>query len=98
MDTIDLKKIDGSDADPKVKEVYRLLKKYMEQPERKAWLKMRQELHDAVYESKIWTDAEIAAMVAKEMVPLVINDLYKGVQGSALNSFPSAPGICTSLS
>ncbi len=42
-DTIDLKKIDHSDADPKTKEVYRLLKKYMEQPERKAWLKTRQE-------------------------------------------------------
>jgi hypothetical protein len=92
-DTIDLKKIDGSDADPKVKEVYRLLKKYMDQPERKAWLKMRQELHDAVYESKIWTDAEIAAMVAKEMIPLVINDLYKGVQGSAAVVTDQKPGV-----
>ncbi len=39
MSQIDLKRINDSDADPKVKEVYRLLKKYMDQPERKQWLR-----------------------------------------------------------
>lgn len=70
------------DFDPKVKEVYTLLKKYLKQPERKAWITQRHECWDAVKESKIWTDKEKSDMEAKGMVPLTVNDLYKGVQGS----------------
>lgn len=92
-DTIDLKKIDASDADPKVKEVYRLLKKCMEQPERTAWVTMRHELHDAVEESKIWDEKEEQTMLAKDMIPLTINDLYKGVQGSTAVVTDQKPGV-----
>jgi len=92
-DIIDFKKIDASDADPKVKEVYRLLKKYMEQPERKQWLKMRKECHAAVYESEIWTEEEKKQMSDKDMIPLTINDLYKGVQGSAAVVTDQKPGV-----
>jgi hypothetical protein len=94
---IDLNRIDASDADPKVKEVYRLLKKYMDQPERKQWLKTRDDCWDAVYESgeksTIWTEEERNAMEKKGMVPLTINDLYKGVQGSAAVVTDQKPGI-----
>lgn len=94
---IDLNRIDASDADPKVKEVYRLLKKYMDQVERKRWLKTRSDCWDAVYEdgerSTIWTQEERTAMEKKGMVPLTINDLYKGVQGSAAVVTDQKPGI-----
>jgi hypothetical protein len=93
MDGIDLKKIASSDADEKVKEVYRYLSLYMRQPERKAWLKMRTECSDAVYESAIWTEDEKAQMLKKDMIPLTINDLYKGVQGSAAVVTDQKPGV-----
>ena len=97
MSVIDLKRINDSDADPKVKEVYRLLKKYMDQPERKAWIKTREDCWDAVYESgeksTIWTEEERSAMEKKGMVALTINDLYKGVQGSAAVVTDQKPGI-----
>ncbi|HSW65045.1 MAG TPA: hypothetical protein VLH56_17300 [Dissulfurispiraceae bacterium] len=92
-DGIDLKKIANSGADERVIEVYRLLSQYMRQPERKAWLKMRQECSDAVYESAIWTDEEKAQMLKKDMIPLTINDLYKGVQGSAAVVTDQKPGV-----
>ncbi len=81
------------DLESKVVEVYRLLKKYIAQPERKEWIKARNECWDAVYEGKIWTDAEKKAMEDKEMVPLTINDLYQGVRGSAAIVTDQKPGI-----
>jgi len=94
---IDLKKIDASDADPKVKEAYKLLKKYGEQPQRTEWLATRADCWDAVYESgdksTIWTEKERKAMIDKDMVPLTINDLYKGVQGSAAVVTDQKPGV-----
>ncbi len=94
---LDLKKINASDADPKVKEAYKLLKKYGEQPQRTEWLTTRADCWDAVYESgeksTIWTEKERKAMVDKDMVPLTINDLYKGVQGSAAVVTDQKPGV-----
>ncbi len=78
---------------PKAKEVYVLLKKYMKQPERRKWLEVRRQCWEAVYESKIWTEEEKAQMILKGMVPLTINDLYKGVQGSAAIVTDQKPGI-----
>jgi hypothetical protein len=97
MPDIDLKRISASDADPKVKEVYKLLKKYIDQPERKQWIERRNDNWDAVYEdgdrSTIWTEAERKAMMEKGMVPLTVNDLYKGVQGSAAVVTDQKPGV-----
>jgi len=81
------------DLDPKVKEVYRLLRTYMEQPERKAWLRVRRECWDAVYENQIWTEKEKKAMEDKGMVPLSINDCYQGVRGSSAVVTDQKPGI-----
>jgi hypothetical protein len=97
MPDIDIKRIEKSDADPKVKEVYKLLKKYQRQPERTEWIKKRADCWDAVYEydekSTIWTAEERKAMDEKGMIPLTINDLYKGVQGSAAVVTDQKPGI-----
>jgi hypothetical protein len=94
---IDLKRIDQSDADPKVKEAYKFLKKYMKQPARAEWLRKRNDCWDAVYEydekSTIWTADERKAMDEKGMIPLTINDLYKGVQGSAAIVTDQKPGV-----
>src|SRR3990172_3916039 len=94
---INLTQIEKSDADPKVKECYRLLKRYMEQPERKSWLAARADCWDAVYESgdqsTIWTAAQRKEMELKGMVALTINDLYKGVQGSSAIVTDQKPGV-----
>ncbi len=94
---INLTAIDKSDADPKVKEVYKLLKKYMKQPERTKWLAKRADCWDSVYEydddSTIWTEKQRDEMTKKGMVPLAINDLYKGVQGSAAIITDQKPGV-----
>lgn len=81
------------DLDPKLLEVYRLLKKCLKQPERKEWLKSRRECWDAVYKSVIWTEKQKTEMELKGMVPLTINDLYKGVQGSAAIITDQKPGV-----
>jgi hypothetical protein len=97
MPDIDIKQIDNSDADPKVKEVYKLLRKYMKQPARTEWLRKRADCWDAVYEhdekSTIWTAEERKAMEEKGMIPLTVNDLYKGVQGSAAIVTDQKPGV-----
>lgn len=81
------------DLDPKVKEVYRLLTRYIEQPARKAWIRVRRECWDAVYENAIWSEKEKAAMEEKGMVPLAINDCYQGVRGSSAVVTDQKPGI-----
>lgn len=94
---IDVKRIDNSDAVSEVKEVYRLLKRLMDQPERKKWLRKRRDNWDAVYESEgdstIWTDKQRKDMEDKGMIPLTINDLYKGVQGSSAVVTDQKPGL-----
>ncbi len=81
------------DLDPKVKEVYRLLKKYIAQPERKAWITLRRECWDVVYENAIWTETEKKQMEDKGMVALAINDCYQGVRGSSAAVTDQKPGI-----
>lgn len=93
IDIIDVKKIEESGADPKVLEVYRLLKKYREQPARAEWLKQAKTNWEASHESKIWTDQEEKEIKDKGMIPLAINDLYKGVQGSSAIATANKPGV-----
>lgn len=94
---INLNSIDNSDADKRVKEAYRLLKKYADQTVRKEWLKKRRDCWDAVYEDEehttMWTDKQRKDMEDKGMIPLVINDLYKGVQGSSAVITDQKPGV-----
>lgn len=83
MDTIDLKRMARDDVDPKVLEVYRLLKRYKDSPKRNAWAKQRKKNWDAVAENKIWTEKELEAMRKQGQVPANYNHLNKGVQGSS---------------
>lgn len=82
-----------SKVDEKVQEVYKLLKKYANSTERKAWLRARNRNWDAAFESQIWTDKEKKEMTEAGMIPLSINDLYKGIQGSAAVATDQRPGI-----
>lgn len=94
---IDLTAIKNAKPDDKVLDVYKRLKKYAGQPQRKAWLKKRRDCWDAVYEDEehttIWTEEQRKAMEDKGMIPLVINDLYKGVQGSSAVVTDQKPGV-----
>jgi hypothetical protein len=93
---IDLKKIEGSNANPKVIEVYRLLKRYKEHDKRKEW-------EDKIYKrgwevafgenDAIWEADERDQMTKKNQIPVAINDLAKGIQGASAVATANKPGI-----
>lgn len=94
METIDLKKIKGDKAsDKRVIEVYSLLKRYMEAPERAKWERRRKDSWAAVAENEMWSDEEKAEIYKSRQIPIVVNKLNKGVQGSAAIVTASKPGI-----
>jgi hypothetical protein len=83
IDTSQIEKITpGNDADNRVREVYRLIRKFKAQRARQKWLDRYEEAWDAI-ENKMWTDAEKEELVEAGMVPLVTNKCNKGVQGSS---------------
>ncbi|MFH2100101.1 MAG: hypothetical protein ABIJ95_11360 [Pseudomonadota bacterium] len=71
----------SSDADPKVTEVYRLLRVYAADKDRKAWLSRRDEAWKAMG-NEMWTDSEKESIRKQGQEPLVFNLINKGVQGS----------------
>lgn len=72
----------GNTADARVREVYRLIRKFKAQSARQKWLDRYEEAWNAI-ENEMWTDAEKKELVSAGMVPLVTNDCNKGVQGSS---------------
>lgn len=72
----------GNDADEKVKEVYRFIRKFQSQKARRDWLDRYEEAWNAI-ENNMWTDAEKEELIEAGMVPLVTNRCNKGVQGSS---------------
>jgi hypothetical protein len=80
-------------VDERVREVYKLLRKFKNSKERRTWLKSRERNWDAAFESKIWTDEEERQMKEKGVIPLTINDLFKGIQGSTAIATDQRPGI-----
>ncbi len=96
MNEIPIDKITESDAKPEVIEVYRLLKKYKEDSDRTWWV-------DQVYRrgwevaygksDTLWTEEEKQAMLLKGQIPISINDLHKGIQGSSAVATANKPGI-----
>lgn len=80
-------------ADPKVVEVYRTLKRYGEAQERQRWIKNRDEGWKAVGDNKMWEDADAKKVESRGQVPLVINKVSKGVQGSAAIVTDSKPEV-----
>lgn len=72
----------GNNADARVREVYRLIRKFKAQPARQKWLDRYEEAWNAI-ENNMWTDAEKEELIEAGMVPLVTNRCNKGVQGSS---------------
>lgn len=96
INTIDINKITSSDADKRVIEVYRLLKRYKEDDDRTKWVK---DVYQRGWEvawgdnDALWTADEREAMTNKGQIPIAINDLAKGIQGSSAVASANKPGI-----
>ena len=96
MSEIDLKKMEQSDVESEVMEVYKLLKKFKDDPDRQKWV-------DNVYKrgwevawgdnDALWSQKEKDAMIAKDQIPIAVNDISKGIQGSCALSTANKPGI-----
>lgn len=96
-ETLDLKNIESSSADKRVVEVYRYLKRYKDDPDRVWWLnEVYEKSWKAAQENELWEEDEKAAMTAKDQIPLAVNDMAKGVQGSSAVVTASKPGIVVS--
>ena len=94
MPEIDLTTIQQGDVDPKVLEVYKILKRFLENPDRRWWEKdIYEKGWKAVRESEIWDDKDKKAMQEKDQVPLNLNNLSKGVQGSVAVVAAKKPGV-----
>ena len=93
---INIKKIQESGADDKVVEVYRLLKRYKEDTERQEWEKQVYKRGWEVAWGKkdaLWSDDEKNQMINRGQIPIAINDVSKGIQGSAQWLQPISRGI-----
>lgn len=95
MIEIDLKALQQSaDVDPKVMEVYRLLKSRIENEDRRWWEEnVYKRGWKAVYESEIWDEKTKTEMEERGQIPLPLNNLAKGVQGSTAIITDQKPGF-----
>jgi hypothetical protein len=99
MPEIDLKKIENSGVAEDVLAVYRRVKRfYVDDTDRKLWKDNRKKNWAAAYpldteEEGIWTAKEKEAMLKKDQIPIGINDLAKGIQGSCAVITAKAPGL-----
>ena len=94
MDTIDTKKLEDAGAPKEVVEVYKLLKIYREDEDRRWWKdEVYEKGWESTYENKLWDDDEEKQMADKGMIPLTTGDLHKGVQGSVAVATANKPGI-----
>jgi hypothetical protein len=85
--------IKNSGGDPKVKEVYELLRQYMDSPKRREWQEQRKKNWEAVGENKMWTDQEIKELESTGQLPIVANECNKGVQAATAIATDSKPII-----
>ncbi|MFH2076770.1 MAG: hypothetical protein ABIJ57_15755, partial [Pseudomonadota bacterium] len=95
---IDLKKIENAGTPQDVYDVYKRVKRFYEDEDRKIWKDNRKKNWSAAYpldteEEGIWTAKEKEAMLKKDQIPIGINDLAKGVQGSCAVITAKAPGL-----
>jgi hypothetical protein len=99
MPTIDLEKIKNADTPDDVFDVYKRVKRYfIDDEDRKTWKENRKKNWSAAYplnteEEGIWTAKEKEAMTKKDQIPIGINDLAKGVQGSCAVITSKSPGL-----
>lgn len=73
---------DMSKIDPRVLAVYSSLKRFKDDPKRTKWKKLRKRSWDA-YENEMYSGEEKAELREEGQIPLVINKIVKGVQGSS---------------
>jgi hypothetical protein len=98
--TINIDKIDKSDAPKEVKEVYKRVKQFkLDNDSRKDWERIRTRCWNAAYpldpdkEDSIWTKKEREAMVKRDQIPIQINDLARDIQGSSALITSKSPGL-----
>lgn len=77
----DTKTSSGKDVNPKVEEVYKLLKIYAADEKRDKWVTRRDRAWDAI-ENQILTDKDKVELKKVDQEPLEINECVLGVQGS----------------
>jgi len=96
---IDLDKMKNAGVPQEVLDVYKRVKRdYVEDEHRIKWKEVRKKNWDAAYpldteKQGIWTEKEKAAMTKKGQIPIGINDLAKGVQGSCAVITAKSPGL-----
>lgn len=83
----------STDIDKRVLEVYRALTRYASSSARQEWKKRRDECWDAIAENKMWSADEEEEMRNVGQVPLVVNRMSKGVQGSSAMVTDQKPTI-----
>ena len=97
--SIDIDKIKKAGTSEEVVEVYKRLKRdLIDDPDRQAWEKSRERNWNAAYpldpeKDGIWTEEEKKQMAEKKQIPVQINDLAKGVQGSSAVVTSKNPGL-----
>jgi hypothetical protein len=96
---IDLKKIENAGVPQDVLDVYKRVKRFfVDDTDRTIWKNNRKKNWSAAYpldteEEGIWTAKEKEAMLKKDQIPIGINDLAKGIQGSCAVITAKAPGL-----
>ncbi|MEN6423306.1 MAG: hypothetical protein ABFD76_15305 [Smithella sp.] len=96
MAEIDINKINESGAKKEVIEVYELLKDYLEDSVRQDWVKdVYKRGWEVAYgkSDALWSKDEKNDMTKKGQIPISINDLSKGIQGSCAIATANRPGI-----
>lgn len=97
--SIDIDKIKKAGTPEEVLEVYKRLKRdLIDDSDRQAWEKSRERNWNAAYpldpeKDGIWTEEEKKQMAEKKQIPVQINDLAKGVQGSSAVVTSKNPGL-----
>jgi len=90
----DIKLIESDkDVDAEVLTTYKRLRVFSDSEERTKWLEMRKKNRNLIDKNEIWNSDEEKEMTDAGMVPLVINDVVKGVQGSAAVATNQKPKI-----
>lgn len=99
MPEIDLKKIENAGVPQDVLDVYKRVKRFfVDDTDRKTWKENRKKNWSAAYPldtegEGIWTEKEKDAMLKKGQIPIGINDLAKGIQGTCAVITAKAPGL-----
>lgn len=85
-------KPEKDNIDPKVLEVYQILRLYKDDSRRVKWKRDRKTAWDAI-ENEMYSEADKSDMREEGQIPLVINKLFKGVQGATAVATDQKPEV-----